>query len=229
MGKEQARMSTSNAILEQLRAPFAPDRITFKPGKVARNGGGALGLAYADLRAYQERLDEVAGLDWSVRYRPWGERIICELTICGVTRASTGEMDDRSERAEIGGTVAEAQAFKRAAAMFGLGRYLYDLPQVWAEYDGVKRQFTEAGLAKLRATLSGSAQTRSVNGESADLRRRFHALGTELYGERWGEVCERNVKRVTHGRRDGSEGLTAEELRTLIAGMMSLMAQRQAA
>ena len=64
------------------------------------------------------RLDEVCGSDWSVAYEPWGEdRIICRLTIAGVTRSSTGETTNESERSEIGGTVAEAQAFKRASAM----------------------------------------------------------------------------------------------------------------
>ncbi len=37
-------------------------------------------------------------------------------------------------------TTALAQAFKRACAAFGLGRYLYFLPQVWCDYDAEKRR-----------------------------------------------------------------------------------------
>ncbi len=117
-----------NEILQELRKPFHPSHVTWKPGSVNKEQTKALALAYADLRAYQNRLDEICGIDWSVTYTPWGDRIVCHLTIQGITRSSTGEPDSQSERSEIAGTSAEAQAFKRACAMFGLGRYLYQLP-----------------------------------------------------------------------------------------------------
>jgi hypothetical protein len=139
-------------VMEQLRKPFHPSRVTWKPGAVKSERG--LALAYADLRAYMDRLDEVCGFDWSVSYQPWGDdRIICRLTIAGVTRSSTGESTNESERSEIGGTVAEAQAFKRACAMFGLGRYLYNLPRVWADFDPGSKQFTSQAKAKLTGIL----------------------------------------------------------------------------
>ncbi len=139
----------SSELLNALSQPFHPAHITWKPGVFNRDKSKALALAYADLRAYQQRLDEVCGMNWSVSYRPWGERIICELTIAGVTRSSTGEPDAQSEKSEIAGTAAEAQAFKRACAMFGLGRYLYTLPTVWAEFDKDGKQFTERSKARL--------------------------------------------------------------------------------
>lgn len=137
-------------LLTQLAAPFAPADITWKPGVSKDNR--CLALAYADLRAYQDRLDEVCGLDWSVRYATWGnERVFCELTIAGVTRTSSGEMAEQDKKNGMGGTVAEAQAFKRAAAMFGLGRYLYDLPSVWVEFDSQTKRITDKGKAELDA------------------------------------------------------------------------------
>jgi len=135
-------------LLDQLSLPFPPSAITWKPGAAKDNK--CMAMAYADLRAYQERLDEVCGLDWSVRYASWGDsRIMCELTICGVTRASTGEYDAQDAKNNMGGTVAEAQAFKRAAATFGLGRYLYDLPSVWVEFDPANKRITKAGNDEL--------------------------------------------------------------------------------
>jgi hypothetical protein len=143
-------MEKSMDILKQLALPFEPRHVSWLPGAV--KGDRVLALAYADLRAYMNRLDEACGLDWSVGYEPWGnDRIICRLTISGVTRSSTGEATDESERSEIGGTVAEAQAFKRACAMFGLGRYLYDLPSVWVEYDAQRKRITEAGQKELES------------------------------------------------------------------------------
>jgi len=139
-------------VLEDLRKPFNPSHVTWRPGAV--KGDRALALAYADLRAYMNRLDEVCGSDWSVAYEPWGDdRIICRLTILGVTRSSTGETTNEAERSEIGGTVAEAQAFKRACAMFGLGRYLYNLPTGWADYDPTTKRFTEKAKARLTGIL----------------------------------------------------------------------------
>lgn len=143
-------MTDQVTLLQKLAQPFPPEHITWKPGHTTKDGGKCMAMAYADLRAYQERLDELCGLEWSVRYLPWSDgRIICELTICGVTRASTGEMDAQDEKNGMGGTVAEAQAMKRAAAQFGLGRYLYDLPSVWVEFDTQRKRISENGQAEL--------------------------------------------------------------------------------
>lgn len=139
-------------ILEKLSLPFHPSLVEWKPGAASKEKGVALGMAYADPRAYMNRLDELCGMEWSVTYTPWGDRVVCHLTINGVTRSSTGEADSQSERSEIAGTAAEAQAFKRACAMFGLGRYLYNLPAVWADFDG--RAFTDKGRAKLEMIIA---------------------------------------------------------------------------
>lgn len=139
-----------NELMAKLALPFEPKHITWKPGHLTKDGSKCMAMAYADLRAYQERLDEVCGLDWSVEYQPWGDnRIIARLTISGVTRASTGEMGKQDISNEMGGTVAEAQAMKRAAAQFGLGRYLYDLPSVWVEFDAQARKISKAGQDEL--------------------------------------------------------------------------------
>jgi hypothetical protein len=140
-------------ILKKLQKPFHPKYITWKPGVFNRDKTKALGLAYADLRAYMTLLDEVCGMNWSVNYVPWGDRLICNLTIDGVTRSSTGEPDAQSAKSEMAGTVTEAQSFKRAAAMFGLGRYLYNLPSVWAELEDGKK-WTSAGKAKLDGVVA---------------------------------------------------------------------------
>jgi hypothetical protein len=220
------------------------------PGVVAKSGDRALALAYGDVRAYQNRLDEVCGANWSVSYTPWGERIICNLTIFGVTRSSTGEPDGDSERAEIGGTVAEAQAFKRACAMFGLGRYLYTLPSVWADYDKEKRGFTEPAKAKLLGILmqqyrkavdpkaemaelfngNGHGSEQPGDGEELNpLRAQLEQLGRDLYGDQWEQVCRRNVQRVSNGRAHETGELSAAQIQKLIDGLKKLKRQREVA
>ncbi|CAA9229810.1 MAG: hypothetical protein AVDCRST_MAG93-831, partial [uncultured Chloroflexia bacterium] len=127
-------------IIAALRSPFPWETLEVRPGAVRKDGSGALALAYADPRVYQARLDTVVGpANWSVDFAPWGEnKLICRLTIFGIVKSSTGEADSRDPNA---GTVAEAQAFKRACVAFGVGRFLYDLPQVWARGSGDSKNF----------------------------------------------------------------------------------------
>lgn len=256
--RKKSAMKTEhlNEILQELRKPFHPAHVTWKPGSVNKEQTKALALAYADLRAYQNRLDEVCGIDWSVTYTPWGDRIVCHLTIQGITRSSTGEPDSQSERSEIAGTSAEAQAFKRACAMFGLGRYLYQLPTVWVEYDGSGRHFTDRAKARLEGIIvqhyrrtmepkdevaelfqnglqnsSGDAEpeARSVALEplSDALRTQFQQLGQELYAEQWAQVSQHNVERITGGGSNNYEDLTAEQIQKLVEGMKKLKRKRQ--
>jgi hypothetical protein len=134
---------TLDQIADELAAPFALEQIELKPGATAQatdeRPAHALALAYVDLRAYQDRLDEVAGpANWSVEYRQLGTKsIICRLTICGVVHEDVGEP---SRDGENPATEALAQSFKRACVAFGLGRYLYALPQLWVNYDPVKKR-----------------------------------------------------------------------------------------
>ena len=155
----------SKDIMAKLSLPFAPDDVSWLPGRTTKDGSKVQAMAYADYRAYMNRLDEVCGPNWMIHFSPWGERIICELTVDGITRSSTGEPDSNSERNEIGGTVAEAQAMKRACAMFGLGRYLYNLPSVWVEYDAQRKQITDKARAELeqryRTWYAKASQTRT--------------------------------------------------------------------
>lgn len=248
-------MSTKlDEILQELQKPFRPSDVYWKPGSVSKDGTKALALPYATFRAYQQRLDTLCGLEWSVTYTPWSDRIICHLTIHGVTRSSTGEPDSQAERSEIAGTSAEAQAFKRACAMFGLGRYLYHLPNVWVTYDAGARQFTDEAKAKLEGVVAShyqrsldevvveSGPTQAEDGgkmteqeEASEnvvppkLRKQFETLGGELYGERWAEVSRHNAARLTENQTDDPNALTVEQMQKLINGMKQLKRQRRTA
>ena len=149
---------TFDAILAELAKPFDPAVVEFKPGAVAKSSNPALALAYVDARAYETRLDE-ADPAWSnayLREYPEGRVVVtCTLTLGGVTRQAIGEclVATANGAEENAATSAEAQAFKRACAKFSLGRYLYAVPQVWADYDPGKRGFPPAALDALREML----------------------------------------------------------------------------
>lgn len=130
-------MANIQRSLEQfytaLCLPFSPEVVELKPGAVSEEKKRVLALAYVDARHYQARLDAVVGPDgWMVSYKPWGERaVICALTVLGVTREDVGEAEKNDPNQA---TSAAMQAFKRACAAFGIGRYLYtDLPTAWVE------------------------------------------------------------------------------------------------
>lgn len=236
----------NNEILEKLSQPFHPSRITWRPGAMTGKKDKALALAYADLRAYQNRLDEVCGMDWSVSYTPWSERIICHLTINGITRSSTGEPDSDSDRTETAGTTSEAQAFKRACAMFGLGRYLYNLPSLWVEYDAENQRFTEKAKARLSGVISQHYQ-RFLDGQPVELKddeapseespvaespvenemvKKLDELGIKLYGEQWPNVKAHNVARLA-GEGSTEVDLTDDQIGTLISGLKRLQQSRR--
>ena len=139
--------------LEQLKAPFPLEAHYWKPGATTKDKSRALGLAYVDSRQYQTRLDEV-DTAWTITYTPHfvdGRILVnCTLVIAGITREDVGECSLRDENAY---TSAVAQAFKRTCAQFGLGRYIYDVPQVWAAYDKNRKRFSPQGLQTLHERL----------------------------------------------------------------------------
>jgi hypothetical protein len=131
-------------LTEALLAPFDPSEVKFKPAVVS--GTRALALAYVDARVIQDRLDEVLGISgWQDEYEflPDGSvvcRLRCKIGSEWITKTDVGgqsEQPDEGDRRKA----AVSDALKRAAVKFGVGRYLYRLPQIWVDYDPQKRQF----------------------------------------------------------------------------------------
>ena len=159
---------TYEAIVAELQKPFRPEQVQWKPGAVSKDKTRAMALAYVDSRAYMEQLDEVVpGWEDEYKLNVLTDRVIvlCHLTVAGVTRTGDGEallVDNGGKPDPNAVTSASAQAFKRACAKFGLGRYLYDLPRVWVDYDPDKRYFTRDALAQLMAMLTDGAPPKST-------------------------------------------------------------------
>ena len=78
------------SLLAALSEPFPAKLLSWRAGAVSRDKKRAQALPYAEPRAYKDRLNALCPGDWSVVFKPWGEhKLICELTIYGVTRSST--------------------------------------------------------------------------------------------------------------------------------------------
>jgi len=134
----------TSSITCSLAAPFDDSEVKFKPQVV--KGNRALALAYVDVRAIMDRLDNVLGVEnWQDHYQLLPDNsVMCRLrlrigdrwiTKCDV--GSPSEQPDGGDRLKA----AFSDALKRTAVKFGVGRYLYRLPQQWADYDPVKKQF----------------------------------------------------------------------------------------
>lgn len=123
---------TAQEIMEALRAPLPVNEIYWRVG--AKNGDKTKGLAlaYMDARGVANRLDEVFGIaGWMDSYEETPtNRVICTLTV--LINGNWISKSDGAGATEMEGEKgAISAAFKRAASRFGVGRYLYYLPNVW--------------------------------------------------------------------------------------------------
>ena len=115
-----------------LSDPFPAESIHWRCGARTKDKSKAIPLAYLDARDVMQRLDEVCGPEnWQCRYPFKG---CCEIGIKHgdewVWKSNgAGETQVEAEKGQY------SDAFKRAGVMWDIGRYLYDLPNVWVEID----------------------------------------------------------------------------------------------
>lgn len=123
-------------LSQKLECPFPANAVSWRIGRKAKDGKSAVLLAYIDARDVMERLDRACGFEnWQCRYNLADSGVlICELGI-----RVNGEWLWRANGA--GDTQVEAEkgkcsdAFKRAAVLWGIGRYLYGLPTPRVQID----------------------------------------------------------------------------------------------
>lgn len=127
--------------LAKLAAPFDPAKISWRVGATTQDKTNGLALAYIDARDVMERLDEVCGpANWQNRYSHAGQKTICEIGILingeWVWKANgAGDSDVEAEKG------ASSDAFKRAAVLWGIGRYLYDIDSPWVAIKSQGRSY----------------------------------------------------------------------------------------
>jgi hypothetical protein len=128
-------MSDRTIHLAALKAPFPADRISWRVGSTTRDKKKGMALAYIDARDVMQRLDEVCGPEnWQNDYPHAGEKTVCRIGIKigdeWVWKANgAGNSDIEAEKGAL------SDAFKRAAVLWGIGQYLYDLESPWVELD----------------------------------------------------------------------------------------------
>jgi hypothetical protein len=150
-------------LVAALEVPFDPWQIEWRVMNTTKNGQPLRGqvVPYADQRTYTDRLNALfTPAGWTRKYiiqtsanfeRSKDQKIVakvmvtCEVTVFGLgSHSATGEEWADDDNAA---TSAEAQAFKRACACLGLGRYLYYFTGTWVDLDEHKRPKTVPQLA----------------------------------------------------------------------------------
>lgn len=204
-------------ILDELETPFEPALVQFRVGATTRDGTKAQALPYVDPREYERRLDAVVPGGWGVTFEPWESngatvRLICNLSIHGVTRASTGEAKEEDKAIAVG-TAAEAQAFKRACSKFGLGRHLYDDDAEWLPYDKDKRRFLQTPVYRPKSTANQNRSNQPTQNRQAQTPKQPTKQANGQGSERDMPDFEPNT------RPQGKPTLTRQEADTLYKAM----------
>jgi hypothetical protein len=177
-------------MFEKLKAPFPPDRVSWRVGSTTQDKKKGLAFGYIDARDVMQRLDEVCGPEnWQNTYTIAGTAIVCNIGI----RSDDGSWVWKADGA--GATDVEAEkgmmsdAFKRAAVRFGIGRYLYDIPATWVAIEPAGRSYkiVDGEHTKLEAILRRGAPsvppapTKTDPAVSIDSRKRFiHECETKI-------------------------------------------------
>jgi hypothetical protein len=162
-------------LLAELRRPFTPAAVRFKPQtwNIERKTG--IAICYIDARLVVERLNRVAGLDWHDEYELLqAQTMLCRLTVAGTTRQDVGV----TETSAAGGLKAlYSDALKRAGVRFGVGVSLYAVPQMqlhendlWFKRDGKPGGLKDQGQFRLRGIYERwlDARGREAFGEPLD-------------------------------------------------------------
>jgi len=136
----------TNEEWQMLKRPFAAEDVHFRVGQKTKDGNKATALAYIKADAITDRLDEVLSPGgWQVRYSTnavpakddngvdlWG-------TKCFLSIKDGGEWITKEDVGTPGGFEAikssNSDALKRAAACWGIGRYLKAYRPVWCPID----------------------------------------------------------------------------------------------
>lgn len=125
-------------IMDKLQEPFPPCDVEWRVGATNQDKTKGIALAYITNRAIMSRLDELFGpFGWKNEFKEWKD----SSQICGISikDPETGDWitkwdgaDDSQTEAIKGGL---SDAMKRAGYQWGIGRYLYNLDNIWCEIE----------------------------------------------------------------------------------------------
>lgn len=126
----------THEIFKKLSEPFPAEEIDWRVGATNGDKTKGIALAYLQARPVMDRWDAVLGPEnWRDEYIPIPGQNGPAGFLCNLSARINGEWITKSDSADVsdiesikGGV---SDSFKRASVKFGVGRYLYDLPNTW--------------------------------------------------------------------------------------------------
>jgi hypothetical protein len=153
--------SLSAEDLAILKAPFPRDSLGVKVQSYSKDRTRVMLVLYLQHTDVQDRLEQVdpAWTSEVTSEERAGDTVYVRtrLTLKGVSRENVGEGGDPK--------AAYSDALKRAAMLFGVGRYLYDSETVWADYDDSRDRFKQWSIEDYESALRrkpGASRTASA-------------------------------------------------------------------
>ena len=176
---------TPTELTAALAAPFPGTAVSWRVGSTTKDKSKGMALAYIDARDVMTRLDDVCGpAGWQCRYPHTGKHVVCEIGIKigdeWIWKANGA--GDTDVEAVKGGM---SDALKRAAVMWGIGRYLYDMKAPWVALEQKGRSYIikpseNAKLARL-ANLDGGSQAPAQQSPATTTAPQPRAKSRDLY------------------------------------------------
>lgn len=105
-----------------------------------QGGTKAIAVPYINARDVMDRLDEVLGAEnWKDEYTVHEDRTTCTIYV-KIDGEWVGKSDGANDTDIEGAKGAYSSAFKRAAVKWGIGRYIYDVGEVFCPCECKKKQ-----------------------------------------------------------------------------------------
>lgn len=183
-------------LKEQLEKPFLDDELEFRVGATNSDKTKGLALAYIQARAIQNRLDEVVGIEnWRVSYKEINGGFLAklELKINNEWIAKEDGANVTDYEAIKGGI---SSAFKRAASVWGIGRYLYEIESQWLPIEQKGKAYIFKETPKLN---NKDQESNSNNNTSKEERAKNIELTFGKYkGKTLGDIFNENKEYLVY-------------------------------
>lgn len=181
-------------LKEQLEKPFLDDELEFRVGAINSDKTKGLALAYIQARAIQNRLDEVVGIEnWRVSYKEINGGFLAklELKINNEWIAKEDGANVTDYEAIKGGI---SSAFKRAASVWGIGRYLYEIESQWLPIE----QKGKVYIFKETPKLNNKDQENNNNTSKEERAKNIELTFGKYKGKTLGDIFNENKEYLVY-------------------------------
>lgn len=194
----EAEAEVIRKMANAFRRPFPANTLLFRVGSKSTS------FAYVDARIVMERLDSVAKGNWETSYTTLNingtAAIECHLTINGLVRSDVASIEKQANANIDPVQAAYSNALKRAAVQFGIGRYLYFLPNFPVKLpvnQGGKEYIDRETLRALRSKYNQWLNTPEVKRVWGEPLKNEHLWDEKEGEENLSQEAEPNVNYVS--------------------------------